>query len=71
MANEIDEMVKPAQVSHVRLGARAQERLSNGLNGTSVSDIMLASGTLSREAFLGEFFKVSNPGATRPKKSKK
>ena len=54
-------MATTVQESHVRLGARAQERLYSGENGTSASDIMLANGTLSREMLLGEFFKVRAP----------
>lgn len=61
MVNQGKEMATPTQESHVKLSPHALQRLYDGAPGTTQTDIMLASGTLSRESFLGEFFKVRSP----------
>lgn len=58
-----------AQEPHVKIGAHALQRLYDGTSGTSQSDIMLGSGSLSRESLLAEFFKVT--GVHSPQQPKK
>ncbi len=57
-----------AQEPHVKICPHALERLYSGASGTSQSDIMMGSGSLSREALLAEFFKVVGATPQQPMK---
>jgi hypothetical protein len=61
-------MAAVAQEPHVKIGAHALQRLYDGAPGTSQSDIMMGSGSLSREVLLSEFFKVVGATPQQPKK---